>query len=674
MRRAPRCLPGIVATVLTLSAAGTAFGETFGWRGDGTGRFPNANPPVTWKSVSPVMNGLHFSAKKPVGDAPAGTPANTGVVAEWLIVGPLAGDDTLKDPLDKTYAPDEKLNDYDPDVGKMLGNVKWQSHSSGTGLVDFAAVFGEDAQGIAYAHTYVHAAVDGKVTFRVKGHGKLRVWVNGGRIVPDRKTRGVTLRKGWNRLLVKTNWAEKTGKYHIYPSLWHVGVHVSGTPPFAPVRRNIAWVTKLPAPSIASPVIAGDRVFVTSEPYDLFCVRKSDGRVLWVRSLTFFHALSDAQKKEPAFTAIVPLAAKVDALNALFATEKGPGPEQLKERADLLKKIQKDMKKIDAKRYVEPRDKHGLVTCTPVTDGTHVYVWTGYGIGACYDLQGGRKWGVIDQHPQKHHGHNSSPVLVDGKLICHMRELVAFDADTGKLAWRMDINRTDHIYQEHFHTTPVTFQIEGRDYLYAFGQIVRVSDGKRMWEDHGWKANATIPSAVIDGGKLYDLVYGRVRVGELPTSTEKIALTARGKRVQLGGSLDVYRRVGFAASPLCHDGLLYVVDYMGRLYVYDVKTHSIVYTHDLGFGMEVRTFVYPLGTCYVSPTLIGGNIVFLGTTGTAVVIKPGRTYQEIARNRIEHITWIGHWREKPEGFVASPVADGNRLYVRGSENLYCIGR
>ena len=149
-------------------------------------------------------------------------------------------------------------------------------------------------------------------------------------------------------------------------------------------------------------------------------------------------------------------------------------------------------------------------------------MWTGFGVGACFDLDGNRKWSVVDQHPQKHHGHNSSPVLVDGKFIAHMRELIAFDAETGQLLWRMDINRTDHIYQEHFHSTPVVFQIEGKDFLFVHGQIVRVSDGKRMWEDRAWKANASIPSPVMDDGIVYDLVYGRVMVGELPTSAENV--------------------------------------------------------------------------------------------------------------------------------------------------------
>jgi outer membrane protein assembly factor BamB len=56
-----------------------------------------------------------------------------------------------------------------------------------------------------------------------------------------------------------------------------------------------------------------------------------------------------------------------------------------------------------------------------------------------------------------------------------------------------------------------------------------------------------------------------------------------------------------------------------------------------------------------------------------VVIEPGRTFRQVARNKIESLVMVGHWAERGERFVANPVFDGNRLYIRGEGHLYAIG-
>jgi len=54
-----------------------------GWRNDGTGQFPGANPPTTWQRVSKAMEGLRSQAAKP-GDGPSGVPMSDGVIRQWL--------------------------------------------------------------------------------------------------------------------------------------------------------------------------------------------------------------------------------------------------------------------------------------------------------------------------------------------------------------------------------------------------------------------------------------------------------------------------------------------------------------------------------------------------------------------------------------------------------------
>ena len=55
------------------------------------------------------------------------------------------------------------------------------------------------------------------------------------------------------------------------------------------------------------------------------------------------------------------------------------------------------------------------------------------------------------------------------------------------------------------------------------------------------------------------------------------------------------------------------------------------------------------------------------------MIEPGRVYRQIAKNKIENVVLPGHWSERQERFVANPVFEGKRLYIRGEATLYAIG-
>ncbi len=642
-----------------------------GWRGNGTGCFPEATPPTQWETISQVMKGLKCQARKPATEAPSGLPAYCGAVPEWLVLGPLAAQG--EKPIETEVIAGEA--NVSPDEGQEAGGAKWTRSVSENGIVDFAQVFGPEAKGVSYAHTYLFCelAGGGTVLFRFVHYDKLKAWVNGELIYPRKSGTNVKLKPGWNHLLCKVNWDVQKGLYEIYPSLYHFGVLITGVRPCATATNNIAWVSRLPSTGLASPALAGDRLFVPSEPWDLVCVNARDGRILWVRSNSYYDALSAREKQQPEFAEMAPVAARLDEINAAFATPEGPTKPMLAEKAQLQKKITAFMAKTAPKRFTPPGETHGFAVGTPCTDGRKVYAWFGFGVSACYDLDGHRQWISADNHIVKHHGHNSSPVLVGDKFIVHMKELMAFDTRSGRMAWRMDITRGDELYGEHFHESLNSFRIADQDYLYAWGQIIRVSDGQRMWEDKKWQEGAAIPTAVLTDGMIYHLWGGGyLQKSPLPTSPEKIALVDQGRK--FGQGLDPYKHLGFAASPLVHNGLVYLVDFMGRLTVVDAKTLGLVYKRDLGLGIEVKTFVYHLGCCYASPMLAGKNVYVLSATGLGVVFEAGREFKLVARNRIENVTDPGQWFELPEGFVAPPVTDGKRIYLRGSGNLYCIGQ
>ena len=72
--------------------------ETFrGWRGDGTGHFPDATPPLRWGRISKTMSDLRNSAGKlPEAELARAKTMEQGTVREWLILGPIAADPDAK--------------------------------------------------------------------------------------------------------------------------------------------------------------------------------------------------------------------------------------------------------------------------------------------------------------------------------------------------------------------------------------------------------------------------------------------------------------------------------------------------------------------------------------------------------------------------------------------------
>ena len=171
-------------------------------------------------------------------------------------------------------------------------------------------------------------------------------------------------------------------------------------------------------------------------------------------------------------------------------------------------------------------------------------------------------------------------------------------------------------------------------------------------------------------------VVGRARAVELKKAVENGTIKP-GRAVVLGcgaGTNSIYLAAkGFDVTAIMRPfDNPYLNDYV-------VRTRGqgglkLVYKKDLGMGFEARSVVHQMGIAYASPVLAGKHVYVFGMDGTTVVLKPGRKYEEVARNKIEDMTWPNHWRQKPEGFASTPVARGECLYIRGDKYLYCIGR
>jgi hypothetical protein len=657
--------------MLLATASSAVSAPAMGWRGDGTGKYPTADPPITWGRISTAMKGLRYLAGKPKGPETA-APMPDGVIRQWLILGPVpipkeggVQQDAL--PNEAALAPDEN---------QRTGQWVWKKASSDAAYLDFTALIGRSADALAYACAYVYSETSGPFRLNLTSPGSARVYVNGKAAQPSGMRFKADLIKGWNCLILKI--ASGEADWFAVPVL-----HGWGNAQYE--ETNIAWRTPLPgvAPGfygggmgVAAPVIAGDRLYVLSEPHDLVCLNKADGRVLWVRRHSYFEAATEEDRKHPAWPQAQAVVDRINGIAEAYVAD-GAYADLLQAKAELEKDLQKELRRIDSQKYARDYVPDiGFSGFTPSTDGRLIYVWSASGVTACYDLDGNRRWIRLDRRPAVEHGFSSSPLLVDGKLVVFMRDLMAFDARTGELAWLVPLVGREGLNPAgFFHGSPVAVTIGGAAAIaLGNGAIVRAADGSILFRNQE-VGTLPIASPVAEADSLYQISAAGMRffACKLPeTLTEPLKLPTRAVTVDTS-AYPKYYMPWHLSSPVIHEGLAYLVNNSGVLTVLDVQTGRVAYQRMLDLDPFQWHNEGPSRGIGISPALAGEYLYFIGNNGAAVVIEPGRAYKQVAKNKIESVVMAGHWSERQERFVANPVFDGKRLYIRGEGHLYAIG-
>jgi len=686
-----------------------------GWRGDGSGRFPAATPPKTWsrRATSGASANASCQARRPAGEGPSKDAARLelGIVKDWLVLGPFASDNPQTD-IDKPLIPDEAA--VMPDESDKAGALAWKklhssidtqsTHYTNEGTcqdynVDFVFLFGKLNNQVGYAHTYIYSPLGGNVQLSIHRAGAAaKFWLNGKPTVLHPKDwsnihkSNIILNKGWNRLLVKLSCGESTRPEGQNPwiSKWLFSVYLSAPLPATYDTQNIAWMARLPGFSASSPVIVGERIFTTCGTSDLICINKRDGRVQWLTTATPCDAAGDTEKAAPGYKEkCEPLAAELKVADDALIVELNklnplPGLPQaqqthidgmIKQKHELEKKLHDALKSVDSKKYVplymnEVSGSNG----TPVTDGKFVYIAVGGGckgpgayVIAAYTLDGQRVWSYHEALGAEEHGNHVSPALVDGKLIYGAgAKLLAFDAATGKVAWRNDARLPGE-----YASLYVPTKLNGMSVLVAHpSRILQPGDGKVLSELKNMSFFPGESTPLVENGCIY--VDGNVfkkefQVVQLPANpggAGKVAWKLDNKLWRMEESS------GFSiASALIVNGLYYTVDTMGALSAIDLASQKVLYMHRLEMFQRANRQVFGFTA---SPALAGKQVYIFDNTGSSVVIEPGLAYKELGRNVIENQV-ASDWQDyKQELFYASPVFEGTALYLKGGENLYCV--
>ncbi len=668
-----------------------------GWRGDGSGRYPGAEPPLHWGREAKVVKELRCQTAKPK-EGDTGQPMQLGVVSQWLVLGPFDLPGDYPEEADLTEFVDSVFHDTHslrPDVGEELAGKKWKAISMATSVINWSEVFNRDPgqphpAAAMLAHTYIYSPSGGPVEVQIQSLVPMQCFVNGETIFQSPKSwtagyyRGQSkvLKKGWNSLLLKIKPKPKNDDRGKNGENWYSCVSIFGAPTGEYETHNIAWIAKIPGGGgVSTPLVVGDKVFVTSEWCTLSCFNKADGKLLWVRSPTYYDVATEEEKKAApeVFQEVAPLAAKLRQIDESLPSGKPPSEDRLQ----LEKQIHKLMRKASPKDselnypYGPRRAKYGLPSMgepgyaspTPVSDGQQVYVIFDTGVVACYDLDGNQKWATWTPLDSTEHGCIHSPALAgDRLLLCKFQlESLALDTKTGKELWHNPWKKNAALWRG----SAVTMKAGDETLFIEPGaRLSRVSDGKCIFQGHPNAGMTQVPTTLVAGNLLFELsshidVPSRLyAMPTLPPSESSPPKLTKTILTDVPGKFPINVNY-YSASPLYHEGLIYCVGDLGVLTVLDAEKGEIVYRKML----DADVFQAHRGGMGSSPTLAGKFIYLFGDQGTTLVIEPGRTYKQIARNRVEFSASAGRGQEIVE---ACPVFEGKRLYFRGSENLYCI--
>ena len=393
-------------------------------------------------------------------------------------------------------------------------------------------------------------------------------------------------------------------------------------------KDNVAWRSPVRGVGISSPIVWGDRVFVTSQIGR--GVRRPGNHPRLVQGGSAASAgereISGPQDNSGTVVFVVTALNRIDG--------KRMWEYQLPAEGDL----------------AEVHDKNNLASSSPVTDGQRVYAWFGTGQLVALDMNGKALW---SRHLGREYsafdigwGHSSSPLLFNDTLIlpCYHTNsyLLGVDAASGKTRWR--VPRGNGVIS---YSTPLLAQT-------ATGPEVIVNSSEGISGHH--------PAT---GQLLWHVQEPNQFPIPMPVSHDGMIYTSRGYRsgpymaIRPGGRGDVTKshvlwRVATGApyvSSLVHvDGVLYMAGDVGVLSAIDAKSGERLWQERAG------------GVFTASPVAADGKVYLLSEDGQTIVLAAGRNPRVLARNRLDA-------RQ-----LASPAIAGGRLFIRTDDGVIAVGK
>ena len=391
--------------------------------------------------------------------------------------------------------------------------------------------------------------------------------------------------------------------------------------------KNIKWKTTIPGLAHSSPIIWGDRMYVTTasgeadaelkvglygniEPVDddsvhewkVYCLDKKSGKILWERT---------AHKGVP-----------------------------------------------KVKRH--PKATHA--NTTPATDGKYIVAFFGSEGLFCYDMDGKLVWkkdfGLLDSAffmvPTAQWEFASSPVIHQGVVIVQCDALntaflAALDIKTGKEIWRTAREDVPTWSTPTIHVGEKKTQIIVNGFKHIGGYDIKT--GKELWKISGG-GDIPVPTPVVAHGLVFiNSAHGRLSPiyaikleseGDISLAEDKTSNESIVWSVRRGGS--------YMLTPLIYGDFLYNVRLNGALTCFNAKTGEVVYKEQLG---KMTSFS-------ASGVAADGKLYFSSEEGDVFVLKAGPEFEVLATNSMK------------DECMATPAISEGTLYFRTHHFLIAV--
>jgi outer membrane protein assembly factor BamB len=373
-----------------------------------------------------------------------------------------------------------------------------------------------------------------------------------------------------------------------------------------PAGDNVKWKTPIPGLGHSSPVIWGNRLFVT----------------------TSISGEANARLRVGLYGDIAPVQDDTSHRWLVYCLDKRTG-KKLWERVACA-----GVPKI--KRH--PKSTHA--SSTPATDGKHVVAMFGSEGLYCYDMKGTLLWkkdlGVLDSGYYMAVGaqweFGSSPIIFQDKIFlqCDVQKgsfVAAFSVKDGRELWRTP--------REDVPTwsSPTIYQSAGGNLLLINGYkhigAYDAATGKEVWRLKGG-GDIPVPTPIV----AHDLVFITNAHGRMapiyairPDATGDISLaenTTSNKYV----TWSVQREGAYMITPLVYGDYLYSCKNNGVLFCFEAKTGNRVYQERLGDGTTGFT---------ASPVAADGKLYYSSEDGDVYVIKAGPKFEVLAKNTMAEV-------------------------------------
>ena len=380
-------------------------------------------------------------------------------------------------------------------------------------------------------------------------------------------------------------------------------------------KENVAWRTPIPGVGFSSPIVHGDRVFVTTcllkeEKRVLFCIDRRDGQPIWQREvlrspLEPIHGRNSRASATPAtdgkyvFTSFLRLRPKID--------DDGP-PTKPREKSPIAPSLVPEM----------------VITC--------------------WDYEGNKVWEKVPGRFYSRHGYCSSPILYKDLVIINgdqdaLAYIVALDKKTGSEAWRIDRSHRMRSY-----CVPLIVNAGGRTQMVLTGNEGVASynpdSGEPIWAFDG--PTEQYVASPVWGDGLFFMTAGFPDYHDWTVTPEGKTLWHEKKTTA--------KKASYVPSPIAVPGHFWMISDEGWLSSFEAQTGK-------------RTFFEQLGRMFsASPVLADGHVYLADEDGVTHVLKAGGTFDVESRNRL------------PEKICASPAVSQGQIFLRTAGHLYCIGK